>query len=144
RYFVRARVKMLSAEQALDAVSAATGVAEKFEGFPLGTKAIELPEGGVNHAFLQAFAKPERDVSCECAREEDPSLPQMLHLLNNAGMLAKLKSPEGRVARLMAEKDPVKRVEGVYLATLARRPRPAEVAVVKKHLAALGDDRKAL
>jgi hypothetical protein len=80
RYFTKAKVKMLSAEQVLDAVSQATGVPELFKGYPLGTKAIELAEGGVNHPFLQAFAKPVRDVSCECAREEDPSLPEMLHL----------------------------------------------------------------
>jgi hypothetical protein len=136
---------MLSAEQALDAVSLATGVPEKFKGFPLGTRAIELPEGGVDHAFLTAFSKPERDVSCECAREEDPSLPQMLHLLNNAGVLGKLKSPTGRVGRLLAkEKDDAKVIEAVYLATLSRRPRPDELAVVRKHAAALGDRAKAM
>jgi Protein of unknown function (DUF1553)/Protein of unknown function (DUF1549) len=142
RYFVKARVKMLSAEQALDAVSAATGVPEKFKGVPLGTKAIELAEGGINHPFLQAFAKPVRDVSCECAREEDPSLPQMLHLLNNAGLLAKLKSPKSRLAVwLRSEKDPKKVIENVYLATLSRRPRPDEVAIVVRHIASLDGDR---
>ena len=146
RYFVKSRVKMLSAEQALDAVSSATGVPEKFKGVPLGTKAIELAEGGIDHPFLQAFAKPVRDVSCECAREEDPSLPQMLHLLNNAGLLAKLKSPKGRVALWLAkEKDPKKLIENVYLATLSRRPRPDEVAVVVRHIATLdGDLAKAI
>ena len=142
RYFVKSRVKMLTAEQALDAVSMATGVPEKFKGAPLGTRAIELAEGGINHPFLQAFAKPVRDVSCECAREEDPSLPQMLHLLNNAGLLAKLKSPKGRLALwLNAEKDPQKLIENVYLATLSRRPRPDEIAVVTRHLASLDGDR---
>ena len=86
RYFTKAALRMLSAEQILDAISAATGVPETFRGYPLGTRAVELAEGGVNHPFLQAFSKPVRDVSCECAREEDPSLPQMLHLLNNKGI----------------------------------------------------------
>lgn len=146
RYFVKSRVKMLSAEQALDAVSMATGVPEKFKGVPLGTKAIELAEGGINHPFLQAFAKPVRDVSCECAREEDPSLPQMLHLLNNAGLLAKLKSPKGRLALwLKTEKDAKKLTENVYLATLSRAPRPDEVAVMVRHIASLeGDTAKAM
>ena len=146
RYFVKSRVKMLSAEQALDAVSLATGVPEKFKGVPLGTKAIELAEGGINHPFLQAFAKPVRDVSCECAREEDPSLPQMLHLLNNAGVLAKLKSPKGRLAGWMkAEKDTKKLTENVYLATLSRLPRPDEIAVMVRHIASLeGDTAKAM
>ena len=119
---------MLSAEQMLDAVSPATGVPETFKGYPLGTRAIELAEGGVNHPFLQAFAKPVRDVSCECAREEDPSLPQMLHLLNNAGVLAKVKSPEGRIAGWLDERRDVgASIENVYLATLSRRPLPGEL-----------------
>src|ERR1700676_900620 len=89
RYFTHAVVKMLSAEQVLDGVSSATGVAEMFPGYPAGTRAVELAEGGVNHSFWQAFSRPVRDATCECAREDDPALPEMLHLLNNAGVLAK-------------------------------------------------------
>jgi hypothetical protein len=142
RYFTHARVKMLSAEQVLDAVSQATGVPERFPGYPLGTRAVELAEGGIKHPFLQAFARPVRDVTCECAREEDPSLPQMLHLLNNAGLLARLKSPGNRIAGWLTKESDMKRlVEDVYLATLSRRPKPGELAIVLRHTAALKDDR---
>src|SRR5712692_2884466 len=98
RYFTKAAVRMLMAEQILDAISSATGVPETFKGYPAGTRAIELAEGGIHHPFLQAFSKPVRDASCECAREEDPSLPQMLHLLNNAGVLKKVTSPQSHLA----------------------------------------------
>jgi hypothetical protein len=142
RYFTHARVKMLSGEQVIDAVSQATGVAERFRGYPLGTRAVELAEGGIEHPFLQAFAKPVRDVSCECAREEAPSLPQMLHLLNNAGLLAKLRSPKGRLAGwLRAGAGPDALIDNVYLATLSRRPRPAEAAIARRHLASVKGDR---
>ena len=121
---------MLSAEQILDAISSATGVAETFKGYPAGTRAIELAEGGVNHPFLQAFSKPVRDVSCECAREEDPSLPQMLHLLNNKGMLNKVNSPQSRLALALKEKkDNAAVIEQIYLATLSRRPTAGEVGI---------------
>jgi hypothetical protein len=144
RYFTRSAVRMLSAEQIIDAVSLATGVPETFKGYPRGTRAIELAEGGVNHPFLQAFAKPVRDVSCECAREEEPSLPQMLHLLNNAGILKKLKAPEARLAAwLKTDADTDTIVERMYLVTLSRRPTPAEVALATKHVAALNGDRVA-
>jgi hypothetical protein len=140
RYFVKAPVRMLSAEQILDAVSSATGVPEKFRGYPAGTRAIALPEGGVNHPFLMAFAKPVRDVICECAREEDPALPQVLHMLNNAGVLAKVKSADGRVAGwLKAGKDDAWIVEHIYLATLSRRPTAHEKELVAKHLAGVKD-----
>lgn len=144
RYFTKSQVRMLAAEQIIDAVSLATGVPESFKGYPQGTRAIELAEGGVNHPFLQAFAKPVRDVSCECAREEEPSLPQMLHLLNNAGIQKKLKASEARLAAwLKADKDVETIVERMYLATLSRRPTAAEIAIAIKHVAALDGDRAA-
>jgi hypothetical protein len=136
RYFVKASVRMLTAEQILDAVTSATGVPEKFKGHPLGTRAIALPEGGVNHPFLTAFSKPVRDVICECAREEDPALPQVLHMLNNAGVLDKVKHANGRVATLLkAGKDDAWIVEQIYLATLSRKPTARERELVTKHLA---------
>ena len=131
---------MLTAEQILDAISTATGVPEPFKGYPLGTRAIGLPEGGVNHPFLQAFAKPVRDVICECAREDDPSLPQVLHLLNNAQVLAKVKSPDGRVAAWLKQgKDDAWVFEQIYLATLSRRPAAHEKDLVLKYLSTAKD-----
>ena len=145
RYFTKAAIRMLSAEQILDAISSATGVPETFKGYPAGTRAVELAEGGVNHPFLQAFSKPVRDVSCECAREDDPSLPQMLHLLNNKGMLAKVSSPDARLAKALAEKkDNAALVEQIYLATLSRRPTTGEVAIALRHLDTVGDRAKGL
>jgi len=145
RYFISAQVRMLMAEQILDAISSATGVPETFKGYPAGTRAIELAEGGVNHPFLQAFSKPVRDASCECAREDDPSLPQMLHLLNNKGMLAKVNSADSRLAIALKEgKDNAAMVEQIYLATLSRRPSAGEVDVAIRHINGLGDRAKGL
>jgi hypothetical protein len=145
RYFTKAAVRMLSAEQILDAISAATGVPEPFKGYPVGTRAIELAEGGVNHPFLQAFSKPVRDTVCECAREEDPSLPQMLHLLNNKGMLSKVVSPQSRLALLVREKkDNAAVIEQIYLATLSRRPTAAEIDIASRHIDELGDRTRGL
>jgi hypothetical protein len=145
RYFTKAAIRMLSAEQILDAISAATGVPEPFKGYPAGTRAVELAEGGINHPFLQAFSKPVRDVSCECAREDDPSLPQMLHLLNNKGMLTKVNSPEARLAKALAQKkDDAAVIEQIYLATLSRRPTAAEVNIATRHIASVGDRSRGL
>ncbi len=140
RYFVKASVRMLAAEQVLDAVSSATGVPESFKGYPAATRALDLPEGGIDHPFLHAFSRPVRDAVCECAREEDPSLPQVLHMLNNAGVLSKVRSSKGRVAVWMKEgKTNEEIVERIYLSTLSRRPTPQERDVVKKHLSTIED-----
>src|SRR5439155_4820896 len=45
KYGSHARVRLLHAEQLLDAISAATGVPEKFPSFPRGTPAAALPDG---------------------------------------------------------------------------------------------------
>lgn len=129
---------MLGAEQILDAVSQATGVPEKFKGFPSGTRAIELPEGGINHPFLQAFSKPVRDATCECAREEDPSLPQVMQMLNNDSLVEKIRSPKGRIAGwLKAKKSTDWIIEQLYLGTLSRRPTGSERDLVIKHVQSL-------
>lgn len=140
RYFARALVHMLSAEQVLDAISASTQVAEPFEGYPLGTRAMELPEGGVSHYFLRAFAKPVRDVACECARESEPSLNEVLHLLNNAGVLAKSESPSGLLGRAIASgKTTLEIIELLYLASLSRRPSPRESEIAQDFISRSAD-----
>ncbi len=97
RYFTSATMKMLSAEQILDAISSATGIPERFPGYPAGTRAIEIAEGEVPNQFLRAFTKPVRNDACDCARESEPSLNQVIHLVNNADLLAKIESPENRL-----------------------------------------------
>lgn len=135
-YFTHAAVEMLSAEQVLDAISAATGVPAVFEGFPPGTRAIELAEGAVEHPFLQAFSKPVRDVICECAREDEPSLNQVLHLVNNPEILGDIASNNSRVSRWVAEGlTDAEILDAMYLATLSRRPTSGERRLMADYLA---------
>jgi len=137
RYFTSAKIQMLSAEQILDAVCSATGVPETYVGYPVGTRAIELADGETDHHFLRAFSKPVRDVRCDCARETDPSLNQVIHMINNPSILDKLSSPQGRLAAwLKAGKTTEEIVELIYLATLTRRPRQTETELATKHIAA--------
>jgi hypothetical protein len=145
RYFTRASVRMLTAEQAIDAVSSAVGVPEKFPGYPVGTRAIELAEGAVDNHFLMAFSRPLRDAACDCAREEEPSLGESLHLLNNNSLVKKIESPESHLGKLLAEDRPTDAIlEQMYLAALSRRPTAAELKLCQEHLAAVGDRRTAL
>jgi hypothetical protein len=136
-YFVRSVVRMLSAEQILDAISSATGVEESFPGYPAGTKAIAIAEGGIEHHFLQAFTKPVRDVACDCARESEPNLNQVVHLINNPGILNKVESGEGSIAGwIAAGKSGPELIELVYLATVSRRPTRDETQFAMGYLAA--------
>lgn len=142
-YFTYSVPRMLTAEQLLDAVCAATGVAEEFPGYPRGTRAIELAEGSIEHPFLKAFAKPVRDVTCECAREDDPSLSQIIHLLNNRGIVENIKSPQSHISQWLAGNENNDEVmDLVYLQTLSRRPTSAERDLIRTHLTKVAD-RKA-
>ncbi|MBT4866908.1 MAG: DUF1553 domain-containing protein, partial [Planctomycetaceae bacterium] len=140
RYFTQSIVRMLEAEQIIDAISSATGVPERFPNYPLGTRAVALAEGAVSHKFLQAFTKPIRDVGCECARETDPTLNQVVHLLNNPELLDKIESPHSRLGGWIENKKTnTEIVELLYLATLSRRPTAAEQKVAADYLQTTAD-----
>jgi hypothetical protein len=140
RYFTSAEVKILTAEQILDAICSATGVPERFPGYPPGTRAIEIAEGEIPNQFLRAFTKPVRNDACDCARESEPSLNEVIHLVNNADILAKIKSPENRLARAMkAGKSVTELVELAFLATLSRRPTARESSIALAHIARAAD-----
>ncbi|MEM7235808.1 MAG: DUF1549 and DUF1553 domain-containing protein, partial [Planctomycetota bacterium] len=88
--------KRLSAEVLLDAVDRVTGVPTPFDGAPLGTRALGLPDNNFDSYFLEVFGRPEASIACECERSNEPSLAQSLHLLNSIGVQNKVTSDEGR------------------------------------------------
>ena len=102
---------------------------------------MELAEGGIDNIFLAAFAKPVHNSACECSsRDNEPSLTQVMQLINNGVVLAKLKSPTGLIDRLVADaKTTPELIELIYLATLSRRPSAAEMELVDRHLSQVGD-----
>jgi hypothetical protein len=145
RYFAKSNVRMLTGEQALDAISFAIGLPETFKGYPAGTRAIELAEGAVENDFLMAFSRPVRDAACDCAREEEPSLNEVLHLLNNSDLLRKIESPQSHLGRWLKEEKPTAEIlENLYLATLSRRPTEAEIKLANEHVAGSADRAAAL
>jgi hypothetical protein len=143
RYFSHARVRLLQAEQLLDAVTAAAGAAEKFPGFPLGTPAVTLPDGEYQHPFLEAFGRPARAMACECERDGDTNLTQALQLVGGRVVQSKIHSDNGRVVRLLAagRKD-AQIVDELFLATLSRYPTNQERAVLLPRLQQAGPNRR--
>jgi hypothetical protein len=125
--FSRHLVRRLGAEQILDALVQATGVPEKFPGVPLGARAAQLPDTAVSSEFLDLFGRPARDSVCECEREMTPNLAQTLHIMNGDNVNAKIRSPEGRLAKLLESSKPDAQVlEELFLSTLTRFPTTRE------------------
>jgi hypothetical protein len=144
KYFSHAVTKLLSAEQLLDALCTVTEVPEKFPGMPLGTRAMQLPDGENNHPFLKTFGQPSRELACECERESDSNLAQALQLINGPTVNEKLRNANNRVGRLMAKKlSDGEILNELYLATLSRLPAPDEIKTALDHVNKSAEKRKA-
>jgi hypothetical protein len=144
KYYSHFPFKRLGAEQLLDALAAATGVPEKFDAYPAGTRAAQLPDTSVPSYFMDLFGRPARQTTCECERVEEPTVAQVLHLMNNAGINEKLSAKNGRVAALIAQDLPPRRlVDELYLAALSRFPTPPESRTGIQSLTAAPDPQKA-
>jgi len=133
--YSRALLKRLDAEVLLDAVSQVAGVPEKFDGAPLGTRAIELWDSQIEHDFLRLFGRPIRQTACECERVVEPSVAQVLHLLNSERIDGKLRHDAGRIACLVRqESDNGRLADELYLTVFARLPTEAERTIAAMHL----------
>jgi hypothetical protein len=135
RNFSRGLMKRPDAEVMLDMICQATGVPEKFVGSPSVTRAVQLWDSKARHEFLKLFGRPVRATACECERTKEPSVAQVLNLLNSPDVQAKLSHEAGTVARLVREqKDDAKLVDELYLTFFARLPSKDEMRIATDHL----------
>lgn len=135
KFYSHFKVKRLGAEALLDAVDYVTDSRTKFKGLPLGTRAIELPDGEYPDYFLATFGKPKRASVCECERMPDENLGQALHTLNGDILATKIADAKGRVARLLADtKDDATLIRQVYRVTLCRLPTSDELSAATEFL----------
>lgn len=143
KYFSHARVRLLGAEQLLDAIGSATGTPEKFPGWPVGTPAVALADGEYQHSFLEAFGRPARAMACECERGNDTTLIQALQLVGGRVVQEKIHSDRGRVAHLLAEnRSNAEIIDELFLATLTRHPSLDEQKSLVARLDGAGPSRR--
>ena len=75
RFYSHYYARRLPAEVLLDSLSSATGTAEKFDGYPEGVRAIQIPDPYAGSQFLKMFGSSERTTACACERTGDVTLP---------------------------------------------------------------------
>ena len=147
-HFARYYPRRLNAEVLYDAVDTMLQTRSKFDGLPVGTRAVCLPDNSFNagNYFLTVFGRPESSSACECERSMDASLSQSLHLLNAKDIQDRLAADGSRPARLALDTtapDEVK-LRDLYRVAYARDPQPDELKVaieyVTKKTAAAKDD----
>jgi hypothetical protein len=133
--FSRALLRRPDAEVLFDMVCQATGVPETFGGSPTATRATQLWDSKVRHDFLKLFGRPARVSACACERSREPSVAQVLHLLNAPAVQAKLSHEAGTVARLVRTvSDDGQLTDELYLTFFARLPSEPERAAAIAYL----------
>lgn len=134
RFYSHYYARRLPAEVLLDALCSATGQPESFAGYPRGLRAVQVPDPFADSYFLTVFGRAARTTACACERDNNVTLPQLLHLQNSDELTQKIKSPEGRLARMLKEhSDDEALVEEIYLATLSRLPTETERQAILGH-----------
>jgi hypothetical protein len=141
RFYSHYLIRRLPAEVILDAYSQVTGVptpftqvaaagrddAKAYPGYPLGTRALQLPDAAVVSRFLDAFGRPERLQTCACERTEESTVGQALHLNNGKTLNDKLRGKKSRIDDWLVEKvSDDESVRRLYLLALCREPTAAE------------------
>jgi Protein of unknown function (DUF1549)/Protein of unknown function (DUF1553) len=127
RFFSRFFPRRLKAEVLLDAVAKVTGAPTTFKGYPKGIRALQLRDSNVASYFLQTFGRPDRLLTCECERTDQPSMTQVLHILNGGTLNRKLAAKGNAISQLLKAKTPdAEIVDRLYLLALSRYPRAEE------------------
>ncbi len=144
-YASHAVVRMLGAEQLLDAISDVTAMPETFAGVPAGTRATQLPEPPTDNYFLKVFGQPQREMACECERSSESNLSQALQMINGPTVHNKLRADGGRVNQMIAAmKTDEEIITTIYLAAVSRAPSSGEMQTSKNHIASVPADQRRL
>lgn len=143
RFYSHYYPRRLMAEVLLDAMSQVTGSPTHFGDYPLGWRAMQLPDSNVESYFLKTFGRPDRVITCECERTSDPSMVQVLHLTNGRSLNEKLQAAGNRLEQqLAAGWRPERLIEEAYLAALARHPTAEEQAALLEVFAATPEQER--
>src|SRR5439155_22503090 len=136
--YSHALLRRLGAEQLLDCESQVTGVPLKFNGYPRGMRAAQLP--GVRpeakgqrtanqlDRFLELFGKPPRLLTTDTERSCECNMGQAFQLISGSTVNELLSEKENLVSRLLASGESNREVlEELFWVALTRAPTPAEL-----------------
>ena len=139
RNFSHALIRRLPAEVVYDALAEATakhGDAAAMR-FKIEDRAIGPSTDKLDRYMLVAFGKPDRIVTCDCERSNDPTLVQTVFMLNDGALRGKIENGSWvRELRQIREKGvPLGQqqisdalIREVFLRTVSRPPKANELA----------------
>jgi hypothetical protein len=143
RFYSRYYPKRLKAEILLDIMSQVTASPTAFKDFPAGTRAMQLPDANIASDFLKTFGRPERILTCECERSDEPSMTQVLHILNGETLIQKLEAKDNRLSKqLEANTSSGQLAEDLFLSALSRFPTDRERQKMSEILSAASPEER--
>jgi hypothetical protein len=127
KYYSHYLIKRLPAEVLLDSMSKVTGVPTAFDGYPMGTRALQLPDVVIKSEFLNVFGRPKRVICDAGERSSEPSIAQALHVINGDTLNKKLLAKDSYVTlfQKLGLSD-ARMIEQVYLSAFSRLPSEEE------------------
>jgi len=132
--FTHYNVRMLPAEVILDALARVSGVEQRFQFYPKGTRAIDVIYPDYPGYFLDIFGYLQR-LSLE-ERRKEPSLSQALHMMFGDTVLTKIQSKDNIIGQLLkAGKSDEEILNELFLKAYARNPAAEELNLTRRYLA---------
>ena len=144
RNFSHAMVRRVRAEVLLDAISQITETPNKFQGLPLGARAVQIADGAVSNYFLTTFGRAKRESVCSCEVKMEPTLSQALHLMNGDAVNDRIRQGNVVGKMIKAGKPDKEIIEELYFRAFGRVPLPKEWDAVNKALAEAPDQKQSV
>ena len=134
------RIRRISAESLIDAISSVTDIPSKFPAANtpdiVANLAMAMPGIPKGPGFLKTFGKPNRLLICECERSNQVSLVQSLTLANGPEVQGKITSDQNVIAKMLSQNvQPESIIEEIYLRALARGPHEHEWTAFREMIA---------
>jgi hypothetical protein len=142
--FSHSRIRRIPAESLLDCLSQVTEIQEKFQGLPLGARAVQVADGTTSNYFLTSFGRSPRTTVCAAEATTEPTLSQALHLINGDTVARKIGESKRLQKLIDGGQKPAQIVETIYLACLSRKPSPEEMQKLDGLLATETNPRNAV
>jgi hypothetical protein len=140
--FSHAQVRRVRAEVLLDAISQITETPNKFQGLPLGARAVQIADGAVSNYFLTTFGRAKRESVCSCEVKMEPTLSQALHLMNGDAVNDRIRQGKVVAKLIEAKKSDREIVEDLFLRVFGRQPHDKEWQSIQQTLASVPDQRQ--
>ena len=134
--FARAQVRRVRAEVLLDAISQITETPNKFQGLPLGARAVQIADGAVSNYFLETFGRSKRESVASTEVKTDPNLSQALHLMNGDAVNDRIRRGQVVEKMVTAGKKDDEIITELFLRVFGRVPAAAEAKSITAAIAA--------